>query len=78
MKPYVPNKYSPVMGGAGRDEEDRSSTRAEEDDDEEPEWTRIEITIREPFLVVIGIRRKKTGSGEISHFVQRRDAYNGA
>ena len=46
MKPYVPNKYSPVMGGAGRDGEDRSYTRAEEDDDEELEWKRIEI--REP------------------------------
>ena len=45
MKPYVPNKYSPVMGGAGRDEKDRSYTSAEEDD-EELEWTRIEI--REP------------------------------
>ena len=49
MKPYVPNKYSPVMGGAGRDEKDKSYTRAEEAeeaDDEELEWTRIEI--REP------------------------------
>ena len=46
IKPYVPNKSSPVMGRAGRDGDDRSYTRAQEDDDQELEWTRIEI--REP------------------------------